>query len=62
VDALADHAELKLGKSAADLKNELAGRRGGVDRLLIEVRIDAALQRLAEASGRRFKSAQSCGV
>src|SRR6516164_1269583 len=42
VDALTDHAALKLGKSAADLKHELAGRRGGVDRLLIEVQIDGA--------------------
>jgi hypothetical protein len=56
-------AALKLGKSAADLKNELAGRRGGVDRLLIEVQIDAALQRLAVAvavietlSGRLFRT------
>jgi hypothetical protein len=42
VDPLTDHAALKLGKSAADLKHELAGRRGGVDRLLIEVQIDGA--------------------
>jgi hypothetical protein len=50
VDALTDHAALKLGKSAADLKHELAGWRGGVDRLLIEVQIDAAgLQRLDRA-------------
>ena len=29
---LPDHAALKLGKRAADLKHELAGRCGGVDR------------------------------
>src|SRR6516165_7100468 len=47
VDALPDHAALKLGERAADLKHELAGRRRGVDRLLVEVEIDAAgLQRL----------------
>jgi len=46
-DALPDHAALKLGERAADLKHELAGRRRGVDRLLVEVEIDAAgLQRL----------------
>src|SRR5262249_14195220 len=42
VDALTDHAAFKLGKSTADLKHELACRGGGVDRLLIEVQIDAA--------------------
>ena len=31
-----------LNDAAADLKHELAGRRGGVDRLLIEVQIDGA--------------------
>src|SRR6516225_1871271 len=50
VDALPDHAALKLGKRTADLKHELAGRRRGVDRLLVEVEIDAAgLQRLDRA-------------
>src|SRR6516165_4215317 len=50
VDALLDHAALKLGERAADLKHELAGRRRGVDRLLVEVQIDAAgLQRLDRA-------------
>jgi hypothetical protein len=62
MDTLPDHAALKLGKSAVDLKHELAGRRGGVDRLLIEVHIDAALRWLAVVSGRRFKSARSCGA
>src|SRR5262249_7417440 len=42
VDALTDRAAFKLGKSTADLKHELACRGGGVDRLLIEVQIDAA--------------------
>jgi hypothetical protein len=35
MDSLADHAALKLGKSARHLKHELAGRCGRVDRLLI---------------------------
>src|SRR5215469_11225743 len=42
VDALTDHAALKLGKGTADLKHEFACRGGGVDRLLIEIQIDAA--------------------
>jgi hypothetical protein len=46
IDPLPDHDALKLGESTADLKHELL----------------AALQRLAVASGRQFKSAQSCGV
>jgi hypothetical protein len=50
VHALPDHAALKLGERAADLKHQLARRCGRVDRLMIEVRIDAALQRLAVAS------------
>ena len=35
IDSLADHAPLKLGKGARDLKHQLAGWRGGVDRLLL---------------------------
>jgi hypothetical protein len=46
-DTLADHAALKLSKRARDLKRQFAGRRGGVDRLLVEVQVNAAgLQRL----------------
>jgi hypothetical protein len=36
-DTLADHAALKLGKGARDLKHEQPGRRGRVNRLLVEV-------------------------
>jgi len=46
VDAMPDHAALKLGKGTADLKHQLACRCGRVDRLLVEVQIDAAVQRL----------------
>src|SRR5215469_4005042 len=47
VDALPDHAALKLGERAADLKHQLASRCRGIDRLLVEVQINAAgLQRL----------------
>ena len=47
VDPLPYHAALKLGESTADLKHQLACRCSGVDRLLIEVQINAArLQRL----------------
>jgi hypothetical protein len=36
--ALCDRAlKFKLGKGTSDLKHQLAGRRGGVDRLLVEV-------------------------
>src|SRR5262249_51696135 len=42
MDSLADHAALKLGKRARNLKHELAGRRGRVDRLLVEVQINPA--------------------
>jgi hypothetical protein len=50
IDALSDHAALKLSKCARDLKHQLASRRGGVDRLLVEVQIDTAdLQRLDRA-------------
>ena len=50
VNALTDHAAFKLGKSAADLKHQLACRGGGVDRLLVEVQVHAAgLQRLDRA-------------
>ena len=42
MDPLPDHAAFKLGKGARHLKHELAGRRRGVDGLLIEVKIDAA--------------------
>jgi len=42
IDSLADHAALKLGKGAGDLKHELASRRDGVDRLLVEVQINPA--------------------
>jgi hypothetical protein len=41
-NTLADHAALKLGKGARDLKHEPPGRRGRVNRLLVEVQIDAA--------------------
>jgi hypothetical protein len=41
-DTLADHAALKLGKGARDLKHEPPGRGGRVNRLLVEVQIDAA--------------------
>src|SRR5262249_47795955 len=41
VDALSDHAALEFGKGAGNLKHELPGRRGGVERLLIEIEIDA---------------------
>src|SRR6516164_6884500 len=50
VDAMPDHAALKLGKGTANLKHQLACRCGRVDRLLIEVEIDTAgLQRLDSA-------------
>src|SRR6516225_4358743 len=42
VDALLDHVALKLGERAADLKHQLACRCGGVDRLLVEVHVNAA--------------------
>ena len=42
MNTLPDHAALKLGECTADLKHQLAGRRGRVDRLLVEVQIDAA--------------------
>jgi hypothetical protein len=35
VDALPDHAALKLGESIADLKHQLAYGGGRVDRLLV---------------------------
>jgi len=41
-DSLPDHAAFEFGKRAADLKHQLAGRRSGVDRLPVEVQIDAA--------------------
>ena len=50
MDALPDHAALKLGECTADLKHQLACRCGRVDRLLVEVQVDAAgLQRLDRA-------------
>src|SRR5262249_46592436 len=50
VDTLPDHAALKLGERAADLKHRLACRCRGVDRLLVEVQINATcLQRLDSA-------------
>src|SRR5262245_28944265 len=50
MDSLADHAALKLGKCACNLKHQATGRRGGVDRLLVEVKINiASLQRLDRA-------------
>ena len=42
IDSLADHAALELGEGARHLKHQLAGGCRGVDRLLIEVQIDAA--------------------
>ena len=60
MDALTDHAALKLGKSAADLKHQLAGWRGRVDRLLVEVQIDiAGLQRLDRAKQIDERAAQA---
>jgi len=41
VDPLSDHAALEFGKSAGNLKHELSGRCGRVERLLIKVEIDA---------------------
>jgi hypothetical protein len=41
MDSLADHAALKLGKGAGNLKHKLSGRRRGVDQLLVEVQINA---------------------
>jgi hypothetical protein len=38
---LPDHRPLELGEGAGDLKHELSRRRGRVDRLLIQVQIDA---------------------
>jgi hypothetical protein len=44
-DLLGDRQQ--LGEGAGDLKHELPGRRGGVERLLVEVHVEAAmLQRL----------------
>jgi hypothetical protein len=37
IDTLADHAALKLGEHAEHLEHGLAGRRGGVERLLMQV-------------------------
>ena len=49
-DSLADHAALELGKGAGDLKHQPSGRRRRVDRLLVEVQINAAsLKRLDRA-------------
>src|SRR5215469_15530449 len=60
VDALPDYAALKFPKRAAELKHQLAGRGGGVDRLLIEVQIDAAgLQRLDRAEQIDQRAAQA---
>ena len=42
MDALLDHGALELGERARDLKNQLAHGRRGVDRLLIEIQVDAA--------------------
>src|SRR6516164_5513517 len=59
MNTLPDHAALKLGKRTADLKHELACRGGRVDRLLIEVQIDAAgLQRLDRAQQIDQRAAQ----
>src|SRR5262249_44548156 len=41
-DSLANHRPLKLSERARDLENELAHRRGRVDRLLIQVQIHTA--------------------
>jgi hypothetical protein len=47
MNTLADYAALKHSESAADLEHQPTGRCGGVDRLLVEVQVDAAgLQRL----------------
>ena len=42
VDALPDHGALELSKSPANLKHQATSRRGRVDRLLVEVQINAA--------------------
>jgi len=36
IDALADHTALELSECASNLKHQLAGRGGGVDRLLFK--------------------------
>jgi hypothetical protein len=41
IDARADSRALELGKGTRDLEHEFARRGRGVDRLLIEVQIDA---------------------
>jgi hypothetical protein len=42
MDSLADHAALELGERTRELEHQPPGRRRRVDRLLIEVQIDAA--------------------
>ena len=42
IDARADHRALELGERTRDLEHELARWRRGVERLLIEVQVDAA--------------------
>jgi hypothetical protein len=39
VDALLDHAALKLGESSRDLEEELAGERGRIKMLLLEIQV-----------------------
>ena len=40
IDALLDHRSLELGECARHLKQQLSGRRGRVDVLLIEVQVN----------------------
>src|SRR5262249_11354178 len=42
-DSLPDHRALELGEGTRDLEQELAVGRGGVDVLLIQVKVDAHL-------------------
>ena len=43
MDPLPDHAALKLGKGADDLKHQLAGWRCGVDGLLVDKKINSTV-------------------
>jgi hypothetical protein len=40
-DALADHRALELGEGTGHLEQQLTRRGGGIDRLLVELEIDA---------------------
>jgi hypothetical protein len=41
MDALADHSALELSEGSGNLEHQLSRRGRGIDRLLIEVQIDA---------------------